>query len=118
ACATSRSTSRAPARDVSRRSARCSLPVSRSASFATSLRFPTTVAARPSVAASDSLTRGLSSHGSLHWTCLSAVPARRHEALPQGRALLHRQVRLRAALLPAGTARPSPPPQAVGLRRA
>ena len=37
-------------------------------------------------------------HGSLYWCSLSALPARRHEALPQGRALLHRQVRLRASL--------------------
>ena len=35
--------------------------------------------------------------GSLHRSRLPALPPRRHEALPQGRALLHRQVRLRAA---------------------
>src|ERR1044071_604631 len=49
---------------------------------------------------------------------ISALPARRHEALPQGRALLYRQVRLRAALVSAGAARPEPSPQALGLRRA
>ena len=45
-----------------------------------------------------------------------AVPARGHEALPQGRALLHRQVRDRAAELSAGPARPEPR-QAHALRR-
>src|SRR3569623_3793102 len=45
-------------------------------------------------------------NGSLHGCSLSALPARRHEALPQGRALLHGQVRLRASLLSAGTERP------------
>ena len=34
--------------------------------------------------------------GALHRTRVSALPARGHEALPQGRALLHRQVWLRA----------------------
>ncbi len=37
--------------------------------------------------------------GSLHRTGLPAVPARRHEALPQGRALLHGEVRDREAQL-------------------
>ena len=37
---------------------------------------------------------------------LPALPARGHEALPQGRALLHRQVRVRAPRVSAGPARP------------
>ncbi len=51
-------------------------------------------------------------------SCLPALPARRHEAVPQGRPLLHRQVRLRAAPLPARPARPGPAAQALRLRRA
>ena len=48
---------------------------------------------------------------------LSAVPARRHQALPEGRPLLHREVRRRAPRLSAGTARPGPH-ALLGLRRA
>ena len=46
-------------------------------------------------------------HGTLHRSRLPALPARRHEAVPQGRPLLHRQVRLRAPrrTRPASTAR-------------
>src|SRR5204863_6279849 len=36
-------------------------------------------------------------NGTLYRTCLSALPARRHEALSQGRALLHGEVRDREA---------------------
>ena len=45
-------------------------------------------------------------HGSLHWSRLQALPPRRHEALPQGRALLHREVRVHPPSVPAGPARP------------
>ena len=51
---------------------------------------------------------GGSSHGSRHRPAVQAVPPRGREALPQGRALPDRQVRDRAAQLPAGRARPRP----------
>jgi small subunit ribosomal protein S4 len=41
-------------------------------------------------------------NGSLHRTGLPAVPPRGHEAVPQGRALLHGEVRDREAQLPPG----------------
>src|SRR5215208_1292984 len=44
-------------------------------------------------------------NGSLHWTCLPPVPPRGDEAVPQGRALLYRQVRDRETQLRAGAAR-------------
>ena len=52
-----------------------------------------------------------------HGRAVPAVPARGHEALPQGRALLHGQVRDRAPRLRAGRARQEPPDQGDGLRR-
>ena len=52
--------------------------------------------------------RRMQSIGTLYRSRLSALPARRPEALPQGRALLHGQVRHRAPQLPARPARPGP----------
>ena len=46
--------------------------------------------------------------GSRYRTPVQAVPPRGPEAVPEGRALLHREVRRRAPLLPAGRARPRP----------
>ena len=46
------------------------------------------------------------------------VPPRRREALPQGREVLHRQVRDRAPQLPARPARPEVRPRRLGLRHA
>ena len=53
------------------------------------------------------IARGLTSMARYIGSSLPALPARRHEAVPQGGPLLHRQVRLRAARLlrPASTAR-------------
>ena len=48
-------------------------------------------------------------HGEIYRSGLPVVPARRHEALPQGRALLHGQVRDREAQCAAGPARPVAP---------
>ena len=45
-------------------------------------------------------------NGSLHWSGLQALPPRGHEALPQGGALLHREVLVHAPAVPAGAARP------------
>src|SRR5690348_11472178 len=53
------------------------------------------------------LTR-ISINGTLHRTFLPVVPARRHEALSEGRALLHGEVRDRKAQSPAGSARQAP----------
>ena len=44
----------------------------------------------------------------LHRSQVQAVPPRGHEAVPQGRALPHREVRDRAPRVPAGRARPRP----------
>src|SRR5512146_1864439 len=41
-------------------------------------------------------------HGPLHRSRLPALPARRREALPEGLALLHEEVRLRASPVAAG----------------
>src|SRR5580658_7759155 len=46
-------------------------------------------------------------NGSLHWSRLQALSSRGDEALPQGRALLHREVLVHAPALPARAARPS-----------
>ena len=81
-----------------RPSARSRLPASRSAPSPTSRRSRTTAAARPSGAAS----RASRTHGSLHRIRLPPLPAGGREALPQGHALLHPEVRLRAATHPPG----------------
>src|SRR5438132_786636 len=46
--------------------------------------------------------------GALSRREVPALPARRHEAVPEGGAVLHRQVRDRAPELPAGPTRPEP----------
>ena len=105
----SRSSSRARARVVNRRCARCRRPGSRSRSSATSRPSRTTAAGRPSAAASDSTfdIEGKRLYGSLYRIRLPSLPPREHEAVLQGRSLLHRQVRLRASCRtpPASTAR-------------
>ena len=69
----------------------------------------------PSPEASESL-----SHGSLHRAELQAVPARRHQALPQGHQVLHGEVPGRAPSVRARPARPEhgAPPQVVGVLEA
>ena len=57
-------------------------------------------------------------HGGRPGCALPQVPAREHEALPQGRPLLHGQVRDRAPRLRAGRARQEPQDQGDELRRA
>ena len=53
------------------------------------------------------------SHGSLHRSRLPALPARAHEAVPQGHQVRHDEVPDRAPAVPAGRARPRPHPRAV-----
>src|SRR4029450_6546612 len=57
-------------------------------------------------------------NGAIRWSGVPALPARRNEALPQGRALLHGEVRHREAQLSAGTARQDAQGQDGGLWRA
>src|SRR5688500_16850657 len=57
-------------------------------------------------------------NGTLHRTSLPPVPPRGDEALPQGGALLHREVRDREAQLPARAARQDPEGEARRLRPA
>src|SRR5579864_9366102 len=45
--------------------------------------------------------------GSIHWSRLQALSPRGHEALPQGRALLHREVLVHAPAVPPRAARAS-----------
>jgi small subunit ribosomal protein S4 len=47
-------------------------------------------------------------HGSLYRSRLQALPPRGREAVPEGRALLHGEVRVRPPPLPARPARPAP----------
>src|SRR5262249_30150002 len=55
--------------------------------------------------------------GKVYRTGVPAVPARGHEALPEGRAVLHGQVRDREAQRGAGTARAGAQSEARGIRR-
>src|SRR5687767_12264442 len=57
-------------------------------------------------------------NGTLHRSGLPAVPARRHEALSEGGALLHGEVRHREAQPAAGAARQAAQGEAGGLRPA
>src|SRR6266851_2628433 len=71
-----------------RRSVLCKPPVSKSRPSSTARRSRTTAAGRR---------RRGASNGALHRTCVSAVPPTGHEAVLEGRALLHSQVRRRAS---------------------
>ena len=57
-------------------------------------------------------------NGSLYWSRVPPLPPRRHEALPQGGALLHGEVRDREAQFRSRSARPDPQGQDRRLRRA
>ena len=65
----------------------------------------------PAAEAAPRLSRGAVRRWHVTRIRLPALPARRHEALPQGRALLHRQVRHRAPQLSARPARPGRAPK-------
>src|SRR4051812_23264338 len=54
------------------------------------------------------LRSGGASDGSLHRTCLSLVPPRAHEAVPQGREVRHDEVPDRTAPVPARRSWPKP----------